>query len=84
MVRAGFQRTTLPSIAGPVARLPPMAVKLNGLIATMNPFVELMKHNKKYFLRTLNMTGSQWNNTVFKLNLTSKPLGMILFLTPSV
>ncbi len=32
-VWAGFHRTTLPIIAGAVGRLPPMAVKLNGVIA---------------------------------------------------
>ena len=32
-VAAGFQIATLPSIAGAVGRLPPMAVKLNGVMA---------------------------------------------------
>ena len=36
-VEAGFQTTTLPSMAGADDRLPPMAVKLNGLTAKMKP-----------------------------------------------
>ena len=32
-VAAGFQTTTLPSSAGAVGRLPPIAVKLNGVMA---------------------------------------------------
>ena len=36
-VDAGFQTTVLPIIAGDVVRLPPMAVKLNGLTAKTKP-----------------------------------------------
>ena len=36
-VPAGFQSTVLPIIAGEPARLPPIAVKLNGEIASTKP-----------------------------------------------
>ncbi len=36
-VVAGFQTTVLPTIAGAAARLPPIDVKLNGLIASTKP-----------------------------------------------
>jgi len=36
-VEAGFQRTTFPITAGAAARLPPMAVKLNGATAKTKP-----------------------------------------------
>ena len=36
-VDAGFQTTVLPISAGDVVRLPPMAVKLNGLTAKTKP-----------------------------------------------
>ena len=36
-VVAGFQTTVLPTIAGATARLPPIDVKLKGLIASTNP-----------------------------------------------
>ena len=36
-VDAGFHTTVLPIIAGDVVRLPPMAVKLNGLTAKTKP-----------------------------------------------
>ena len=36
-VEAGFQTTVLPISAGEVVRLAPMAVKLNGLIASTKP-----------------------------------------------
>jgi hypothetical protein len=36
-VVAGFQTTVLPTIAGAAARLPPIEVKLNGLIASTKP-----------------------------------------------
>ncbi|MNS49188.1 hypothetical protein D3C72_817880 [compost metagenome] len=36
-VLAGFHTITLPHIAGAVGRLPPIAVKLNGVIASTKP-----------------------------------------------
>jgi hypothetical protein len=33
----GFQRQTLPTMTGAPTRLPPMAVKLNGVTARMKP-----------------------------------------------
>ena len=38
VVVAGFHSITLPIMAAPVARLPPIAVKLNGLIAATKPY----------------------------------------------
>jgi len=37
-VEAGFQRTTLPTIAGVPAKFPPIAVKLNGEMAAIKPW----------------------------------------------
>lgn len=36
-LKDGFHNTTLPRVAGPVAKLPPIAVKLNGLMAAIKP-----------------------------------------------
>jgi len=36
-VEAGFQRTTLPTIAGVPAKFPPIAVKLKGEMAATKP-----------------------------------------------
>lgn len=44
-VDAGFQRTTLPTMAGVPARFPPIAVKLNGEMAAIKPWRKF-----KYYL----------------------------------